>query len=57
MTYGGQDLGHFVIAAMGRGRWGTAYILVCVVPAVSEDASVGLNDAMTQMTRKLETYI
>jgi hypothetical protein len=34
MTYGGQDLGHFVIAAIGAAD-GKLLILVCVVPAVS----------------------
>jgi hypothetical protein len=38
MTYGGQDLGHFVIAAMGRGRWGRTYPFVsCLLfPSLSK---------------------
>ena len=57
MTYGGQDLGHFVIAAMGRGRWGTAYPCLCRACCFRRWLSIGHNDAMTQMTRKLETPI
>jgi hypothetical protein len=56
MTYGGQDLGHFVIAAMGRGRMGNCLSLfvTCLLFPMMPSLS---NDAMTQITRKWETSI
>ena len=40
MTYGGQDLGHFVISDHGPRQMGELLILVRVVLAVSEDTFV-----------------